>query len=426
METERTVVEGTREQVQSSVPPNHHTNGQQAMIAASGISPRLWRLYAYFWLICLLFPILALAQARPAPLQLFLAVTGLAIFVICYFWVMWPHPLRRGAHTRMSLPTALMLLAALTALVLVLSLTYGDAFLWLYIGVGAIAGVTLPTRSAFVAVMLLTLLTVGLAVGLSGRVIQADWLHIIPLALLVRGLGLDMIGLARLASALQELHSARGELARLAVIEERLRLARDLHDLLGQSLSVITLKSELARRLVEQAPAQAVEEIQAVERLARQTLREVREAVAGYRQPALHSELDGARQLLEAAGIAWTLEHTAGALPPALDAVLAWTVREGVTNVIRHSRARWCQIRVARENGWIRAEVTNDGAREQGVAQDGGSQRRGTGLAGLAERAGALGGRVTAEPCHTDGQTGFRLQVELPIRSDAAAEQEQE
>jgi two-component system sensor histidine kinase DesK len=395
------------------------------MVAASGISLRLWRLYAYFWLVCLVFPIFALLQHNPTSLRLLVALVGLAVFVISYFWVMWPHPLRRDPHTRVALPTALTLLAALTVLVLGLSLADGGAFLWLFIGVGAIAGVTLPARSGFIAVILLTLLTLGVAVMLSGGVKQADWLHIIPLALLVRGLGLDMIGLARLAGTLQELHAARGELARLAVIEERLRLARDLHDLLGQTLSVITLKSELAGRLVEHAPAQAAEEIYAVERLARQTLREVREAVAGYRQPALRNELDGTRELLEAAGITWTVEHTAGALPPALDTVLAWAVREGVTNVIRHSRARWCHIRVMRENGWVRAEVTNDGVRGQGAEQDGPPQQHvGSGLAGLAERAGALGGRVAAEPWQTGGQAGFRLWVELPIQSDAAVEQE--
>jgi len=383
-------------------------------------------LYAYFWLVCLLFPILALVQTRPTPLRLLLALAGLAIFVVSYFWVMWPHPLGSSTHTRVPLRTALILLAALTALVLVLSLANGSTFLWLFIGVGAMAGVTLPARSAFVVVILLTLLTLGVAVGLSGGIIQADWLHIIPLALLVRGLGLDMIGLARLSGTLQELHAARGELARLAVIEERLRLARDLHDLLGQSLSVITLKSELAGRLVEQAPAQAAAEIRDVERLARQTLREVREAVAGYRQPVLQSELDGARQLLEAAGVAWTVEHTAGALPPATDAVLAWAVREGVTNVIRHSRARWCHVRVTRENDTIRAEVTNDGARGQGADQEGARLRTGSGLAGLAERADALGGRIVAAPWQTDGQPGFCLRVELPIPRRAASEREQE
>jgi two-component system, NarL family, sensor histidine kinase DesK len=424
MEAERTVVEGARERVQSLAPPDHHTDGQQAIIAASGISPRLWRMYANFWLVCLLFPILALVQTGPEPLRLVVALAGLVIFVISYFWVMWPHPLRRDTYTRKSLPTALMLLAALTALVLVLSLVDGSAFLWLYIGVGAIAGVTLPARSAFVAVILLTLLTLGVAVGLSGGVIQVDWLHIIPLALLVRGLGLDMIGLARLASALQELDVARGELARLAVIEERMRMARDLHDLLGHHLSLITLKSELAGRLLEAAPARAAAEIQEIARVARQTLREVREAVAGYRQPTLHSELDGAQQLLSAAGIACTIEHTAEALPPATDAVLAWAVREAVTNVIRHSRARQCCIRITGANGTVHAEVTNDGYRGQRQEGDGARRRTGSGLAGLAERVRAHGGSLEAGPWLTDGQEGFRLWVELPTRSTAPAIEE--
>ena len=399
------------------------THAHRQIIATSGISLRLWRLYAYFWLVCLAFPTVALVQLHPAPLQLFLALTGLALFVICYVWIMWPHPLQRGAQARMSPTRVLMLLAALTVLVLMLSLSIDGAFLWLFIGVGAIAGVMLPARSGFIAVMLLTLLTLGVAVTLGGGLRKADWLQIIPLALLVRGLGLDMLGLARLANTLQELQAARGELARLAVIEERQRLARDLHDLLGQTLSAITLKSELAARLVEHAPAQAVEEMLAIERLARQTLRDVREAVGGYRQPALQSELDGARELLQAAGITWTVEHTAGTLPPPIDTVLAWVVREGVTNVLRHSRARWCSVRVTRENDTIRAEVTNDDVLAQPADQPGSVQHTGSGLAGLAERAGVLGGRVAAEPWQTGAQAGFRLQAELPSQG-TAAEQE--
>ena len=276
----------------------------EEMVASSGISVRLWRLYAYFWLICLVFPLLALAQTQLPPIQLLLAVAGLLIFVASYAWVMWPHPLSSAGRARAQSRIAPYLLAILTVLVLFLSLVYGSAFLWLFVGVGAIAGITLPARSAFVAVMLLTLLTLFSSVALSGGIAQTDWLHIIPLILLVRGLGLDIVGLARLARALSELHAARRELAHLAVIEERLRLARDLHDLLGHTLSLITLKSELAGRLVESAPTRAAEEMREVERVARQTLREVREAVAGYRQPQLASELDGARQLLEAAGIA--------------------------------------------------------------------------------------------------------------------------
>jgi Histidine kinase len=152
--------------------------------------------------------------------------------------------------------------------------------------VSAIVGVLPPARRAFAVLVVVTLLTLVLGVALSGSLLGADWLHLIPLILLVRTLGVDMIGLGLLADALGEVHAARAELARMAVMEERLRLARDLHDLLGHNLSLITLKSELAGRLVEAAPARAAAEIQEVERAARQTLREVREAVAGYRQPA--------------------------------------------------------------------------------------------------------------------------------------------
>jgi two-component system sensor histidine kinase DesK len=166
--------------------------------------------------------------------------------------------------------------------------------------------------------------------------------------------------------------------------------ARDLHDLLGHTLSLITLKSELAGRLVEKEPARAAQEIHEVERVARQALREVREAVVGYRQPTLHSELDAARQMLETAGVVYTIEHTARALSPATDAALAWAVREGVTNVIRHSRARQCTIRIICDNESTRAEVINDGY--QGPEHDATHTKDGSSLSGLAERVAAQGG----------------------------------
>jgi two-component system, NarL family, sensor histidine kinase DesK len=229
----------------------------------------------------------------------------------------------------------------------------------------------------------------------------------------VRGLGLDLAGLARLANALRELHAAQRELARMAVIEERLRMARDLHDLLGQSLSMVTLKSELAARLVTQDQARAVQEMREVEQIARQTLREVRAAVAGYRQPTLHSELESARQLLEAAGIDHAIEEHAGALPAAVEAVLGWTVREGITNVIRHSRARWCRISILAGQGMVAAELLNDRVCEPASADT--PAPTGNGLAGLAERVATHGGRMTAGPWSLDGNTGFRLWVELPL-----------
>jgi two-component system sensor histidine kinase DesK len=422
MEVERIPADGARKPAQSAEPGNGE-HGLQEMVVASGISIRLWRLYAQAWLVCLLFPLLALLHLKLSLVQLVLALAGLLIFVTSYTWVMWSHPVRSVTRRPAQFRHNLLMLAGLTTLVLWLSVAYDSAFLWLFVGVSAIAGVTLAVRSAFVAVMALTLLTLFVSVGISGGIAASDWLHILPLVLLVRGLGLDMLGMARLSSALREVHTARAELARMAVLEERLRMARDLHDLLGHTLSLITLKSELAGRLVEQDPIQAAHEIHEVERVARQTLREVREAVAGYRQPALHSELDGARQLLEAAGIACQIEYTAGALPPATDAVLAWTVREGVTNVIRHSRAHHCTIRVTRDAGSVRAEVINDG--DRGRPQADTLPVAGSGLAGLTERVRACGGQVEAGPPQMAGTNGFWLRVELPIPSQMTSGQEQ-
>jgi two-component system, NarL family, sensor histidine kinase DesK len=393
----------------------------QEMVLASGISLRLWRLYAQAWLVCLLFPLLALLHLKLSPVDLVCTLSGLGVFVASYTWVMWSHPVRSVAHRPAQFRQALLLIASLTVLVLWLSVAYDRAFLWLFVGVSAIAGVTLAVRSAFAAVIVLTLLTLFVSVGISGGIAASDWLHILPLVLLVRGLGLDMIGIARLSSALREVHAARAELARLAVVEERLRLARDLHDLLGHTLSLIILKSELAGRLVETEPAQAAQEMHEVELAARQTLREVRQAVAGYRQPWLASELEGARQLLEAAGIDCHIEYTAGTLLPAADAVLAWTVREGVTNVIRHGRAHTCTIRVMCAAGSVRAEIINDSNR--GKPQADTRYEAGSGLAGLTERVRTCGGQVEAGPLPSAG--GFRLLVELPMPSYMASTKEQ-
>ena len=213
----------------------------QEIITASGISVRLWRLYAYFWFICLFFPLLSLTQSPPSGVHLLIIASGLIIFVGIYFWVMWPHPLSDRTRTRLGKQKSVTLIITLTVLVLLLSIIYGSSFLWLFIGVSAISGITLSFRNASIAVISLTLLTIVANVSIDGSIRAANWLQIIPLALLVRGLGLDMLGFVRLSDALRELQRARRDLAHQAVIEERLRMARDLHDLLGHTLSLITL-----------------------------------------------------------------------------------------------------------------------------------------------------------------------------------------
>src|SRR5438270_7956983 len=334
------------------------------VIASSGVTFHLWRLYQHAWLACLFFPLVSLVREPGSPWHLVLGLVALGWYAASYTWLMWPHPVHWAAQARIRSWRARLLWVALVVLGTVVSLVSGSAWLWVFIGVAAIAGVLLPMRTAFAAVAVLMFFPVFIVVGTTGGIggISAvDWRWPIALLLLVRGLGLDMIGMARMGSAIRELHTTRRELARLQVEEERLRLARDLHDLLGQTLSMITLKSELARHLVKEEPDRCAQELSEIERVARQTLREVREAVAGYRQPQLSSELEGARQLLSAAGIDYQIDAITADLSPAVDAALAWTVREGVTNVIRHSQARQCRIQLTQKNGTAGAEVLTDG-----------------------------------------------------------------
>lgn len=410
---------------QSELDPQWHSdesNGRsrlQEIIAASGISVRLWRLYAYFWLICLCFPVVSLLQTHTSGFNLLLTLLGLFMFVAAYFWVMWPHPLSDRARSRLKLHSALILITGLTVLVLLLSIVKGSSFLWLFIGVSAIAGITLSFRNASIAVMGLTLLTVAANVIIDRPIMLANWLQIIPLALLVRGLGLDMIGFVRLSDAMRELQKARADLAQQAVMQERLRMARDLHDLLGHTLSLIALKSQLAGRLLEKDPQTASVQIHEVERVARQSLHDVREAVAGYRQLSLRGELDGAQQILEAAGIECSIEYESLSLPANTDMVLAWIVREGVTNIIRHSRAQHVRIRITQADAYVRAEITNDG-----VAREAGSTvERGSGLVGLTERVANVGGKLEAGALPLSEGPGYQISVEIPVSRNSTVPQ---
>src|SRR5436190_1374906 len=216
--------------------------------------------------------------------------------------------------------------------------------------------------------------------------------------------GASVVAGRLLIEANQQLSLAREQIARLAVGEERLRFARDLHDLLGHSLSVIALKSELAGRLIKSTPGLAAHEVDDIESVARDALREVREAVAGYRQPSLKAELAGAREALTAAGVELRAEEDHPALPAAVEAVLAWTVREGVTNVMRHSQAKRCSVRISANDGHATVEVVDNGR--------GGAPEMGSGLRGLNERVLERGGTLTAAPLPHEG---FRLRVTLPL-----------
>ncbi|HEX4705849.1 MAG TPA: sensor histidine kinase, partial [Pseudonocardiaceae bacterium] len=225
---------------------------------------------------------------------------------------------------------------------------------------------------------------------------------------LVFFLGLMMWFYRRVMMLVTELRQAHAELARLAVTEERLRFARDLHDLLGHSLTTIALKSQLARRLATPG-SPAAREMADIETVTQQALAEVREAVTGYRARSLAEELDTARSTLAAAGIDVTVRLDGTPLPARLDTLLGWVVREGTTNVLRHSMASSCEFRLSRNETTVSLAVDDDGV---GAPDDGCGHPRGNGLAGLAERVTGAGGRLDSGPAPV---RGFRLAALLPL-----------
>ena len=265
--------------------------------------------------------------------------------------------------------------------------------------------VTVPTRP----------LVAGAAVGgvLAGVVSLAEGSP--PIGAVVVGVSIA-VSLVALVTAfrftvwildvVQEMERTRGVQAQLAVAEERLRFARDLHDVMGRNLSAIAVKSQLAAELVRRGRDGAADELSDISRVAEKSLREVRDVVRGYRRTDLPGELAGARSVLRAAGVGVTVtgEDDAVALPEPVQTALGWVVREAVTNVLRHSRATRCTVELRTVGGEAELQVTNDGARGPETVW-------GNGLTGLAERLAADGGRLTAGP---DGDR-FVLAAVVPV-----------
>jgi two-component system sensor histidine kinase DesK len=204
-----------------------------------------------------------------------------------------------------------------------------------------------------------------------------------------------------------KLREAQAENLALAAVAERERIARDLHDVLGHTLSVIVLKAELAGRLSQQDPQRAASEIGDVERIARTALAEVREAIGGYRARGLGAEIEAARSTLDAAGVTLAsvgAPDVIAGLSAAEETALALALREAVTNIVRHARATRCTLRFACEDGHRRVVVEDDGQHA--------ATREGNGLRGMRERIESLGGRLSLE---RDG--GTRLLIDLPLRT---------
>jgi two-component system sensor histidine kinase DesK len=333
------------------------------------------------------------------------AATGLLLLGVVHV-IYWLDPWRRSPRqTVLALASMLVINSALLNL-----LGLAEPLLWLYPAL--IAGAGLRTPAAVLGIGL-TALAAAAPLAFEGGFVHpieplhaADALgpsHSVLLAIVLAGLGTNAV--RQLITANAELYATRAELAELAVAADRERLARELHDLLGRTLSLIAVKAELASRLSARGDEGASAELEDVQRLARQAVRDVREAVSGTVSPSLDTELASAEIALQAAGVRTSVERKGPDVDPAYESTLAWAVREAVTNVVKHSGARACCIKLHSTEGSTTLEIEDDG---RGPAEGG----DGTGLRGLEDRVRALGG--TLEVRSRDGQ-GFGVRVKLGL-----------
>ena len=212
-----------------------------------------------------------------------------------------------------------------------------------------------------------------------------------------------------LTGVVDELSRTREELARTAVSDERLRFSRDLHDLLGHTLSVVVVKAQAVRRLLHRDPDVAAEHARDIETIGRHALTEIRQAITGYRAVRLGEELANARAALSAGNVRVDITPPASTLDSEVDSLLGWVVREGTTNVLRHAGATRCRIAVTADDDAASVEVLDNGR--------GGDTGDGSGLRGLRERVEAAGGVLTA----TATPSGFRLAASVPSRATAGS-----
>jgi two-component system, NarL family, sensor histidine kinase DesK len=351
-------------------------------------------------LTALIGPLSDLANASLSAAQVVAIAVALVAFVALYLVLLPP---ARGLERRgrRAVRGALALFAVLAVLPLALGAPRSFALLFVY--VVAAGSLLLPPR---LAVPGFTIAAAAVGVGLA--VAGSDASTVAAYALTVLAVGAVMAALGTLVRANRELRAAREELARSAVSEERLRIARDLHDLLAHTLSLIALKSELAAKLVQTDPVRAQAELDEVQEVTRQALREVREAVRGYRRRSSAEALENARATLTAAGIECRVDVSDAELPPDVESVIAWALREASTNVVRHSGARACAITLASDSEVVSLQVVDDG--RSGRA----GYSEGSGLAGLAERARRLHGKLETG---VQPEGGFRLRLTLPLRT---------
>jgi two-component system, NarL family, sensor histidine kinase DesK len=334
----------------------------------------------------------------PLPIRGFsLIVIASICAVYAWFWLRVA-----GSDDNRRATVALVLLTGLVTAFTWIDPNRSYPFYYPYYYCAIVAGAAYPWRFGLVAVGLVATLATTVILLAGARLSVATDVVVVMILL-----GLGALGVRRHISNFVQLQLARDEIRRLAVNEERLRLARDLHDELGQTLSTVVLQSELVSlELPPDTSESTRRRLRQVLDSARSALQSMRELVSGFRQPTLSQEVASAGATLEAAGIKCDVTSTQLELPQPTEAALAWAVREGATNVLRHSKASRCTISIATQDGHVRLTVIDDGKGSEVLDP-------GQGLRGLRERIEPLGGRLSTEDL---AGAGFQLTVDVPIQ----------
>jgi two-component system sensor histidine kinase DesK len=350
-----------------------------------GWSPLLWVVYLGFFFID---PVLSHASARIWLLD----GLGAAAFLVLYFGLFWIENPRTIVHIG-----GMVVLGVLFAPINAGACTF-------FIFAAAMLPFSVQSQTAAVA----GLGAIGLIGGIEGWLLHVSGWTIFYSSLFPVFIGAGNTFFAERNRMNRKLRKANEEIENLAKVAERERIARDLHDVLGHTLSVITLKSELAGKLIERDPERAGKEIREVEQISRQALSDVRDAIRGYRSKGLAAELAQAKMTLETAGLTVQCDAASTVQLPAIqESVLSLAVREAVTNVVRHAQASTCRMRLEQQNGTCRLEIQDDG---RGI-----SSSEGNGLRGMRERVEMLGGTL-----QRSNGVGTTLIITLPLKAALA------
>ncbi len=357
-----------------------------------GWSPILWVIYLGFFFID---PVMSHASLRIWSLD----IAGALIFLLLYFGLF-----------ALECPRSRLHIAGMVLLGM-LFLPFNPGACTFFIFGAAMLPFCVPSKKGAV----IGLATVGAIGGIESLLLRSNGWTMFYSALFPVIIGAGNTFFAERNRMNRKLRKANEEIEHLAKLAERERIARDLHDVLGHTLSVITLKSELAGKLIDRDPQRAGKEIREVEEISRQALSDVRDAIRGYRTKGLVAELAQAKSTLETAGMTVQCDAATSMQLPALqESVLSLAVREGVTNVVRHARASHCRLRIDQENGSCRLVIADDG---QGF-----STMEGNGLRGMRERVEMLGGTLERH-----NKSGTTLTITLPLKEtrakDAAREE---